>query len=176
MRRVRFVFDRIFLALTWFALSILVAMTVITFSNVFCRYILHFSIAWADEISLDLLVWFVFIALAIGVRKRIHFSIDFLVYFLPRKFLDNTARRFVDSLTFGFGGLLIYFGIVLIKIGSFSTLASINIPSYMEYLFVPVSGALVLYSALDDFIRKSSDAPEEDLLDTVFIGKAERHV
>jgi hypothetical protein len=46
----------------------------------------------------------------------------------------------------------------------------------MEYLFVPVSGALVLYSALDDFIRKSSDAPEEDLLDTVFIGKAERHV
>jgi TRAP-type transport system small permease protein len=176
MRLIRLAFDKIFIVLTWFAFVLLVAMTTITFSNVFCRYVLHFSIAWADEISLVLMVWFVFIALAIGVRKRIHFSIDFLVYFLPKKFLDNTARRFVDFLTFGFGGVLIYFGIELIKIGSFSTLASINLPSYFEYAFVPVSGALVLYSALDDFLRDGASEPEEDILDTKFMGKAERNV
>ena len=176
MRLVRLVFDRIFVALTWFALALLVAMTVITFSDVLCRYLLHFSIAWADEISLDLLVWFVFIALAIGVRKKFHISIDFLSFFLPKKFLDGVARRFVDFLTFGFGALLIYFGIVLIKIGSYSTLASIAIPSYMEYIFVPVSGVLVLYSALDDFFRDASAVAETDLLDVVFMGKAGRDV
>jgi TRAP-type C4-dicarboxylate transport system permease small subunit len=173
MRLIRLAFDKIFLALTWFAFALLVAMSLITFSNVFCRYVLQFSIAWADEISLVLLVWFVFIALAIGVRKKIHFAIDFLVYWLPKKFLDSVARRFVDFLTFGFGGVLIYFGIELIKIGSFSTLASVNLPSYFEYAFVPVSGALVLFSAFDDFVRSAASAEEKtDILDTVFLGKA----
>lgn len=177
MRLIRLVFDKIFLALTWFDLVLLSAMTLITFSNVFCRYVLNFSIAWADEISLVLLVWFVFIALAIGVRKKIHFAIDFLVFFLPKKFLDSVARRFVDFLTFGFGAVLIYFGIELIKIGTYSTLASINLPSYMEYVFIPVSGALVLYSALDDFVRSAASAEgQADILDAVFMGKANGHV
>jgi len=176
MRFLRLVFDWIFAALTWFALALLAAMTCILFSDVFCRYILHFSIAWADEIVLVLLIWFVFIALAIGVRKRIHMSIDFLTFFLPRRFLDSVAERFVDLLTFCFGGVLIYFGIELIKIGSFSSLASINLPSSLEYIFIPVSGVLVLYSSLADFLRDRSAPPEEDLLDRIFMGKAERHV
>jgi TRAP-type transport system small permease protein len=129
MRYIRLAFDWIFAALTWFALALLIAMTVILFSDVFCRYVLRFSIAWADEIVLVLLIWFVFIALAIGVRKKIHMSIDFLTFFLPKKFLDGIAERFVDFLTFCFGGVLIYFGIELIKIGSYSALASINLPS-----------------------------------------------
>jgi len=176
MKYIRLAFDWIFAALTWFALALLIAMTVILFSDVFCRYVLHFSIAWADEIVLVMLIWFVFIALAIGVRKKIHMSIDFLTFFLPRKFLDGVAERFVDFLTFCFGGVLIYFGIELIKIGSYSALASINLPSSLEYIFIPVSGVLVLYSALFDFLRSRSVPEEEDLLDRIFMGKAERHV
>ena len=176
MRFIGLAFDWIFAALTWFALALLAAMTVLLFSDVFCRYVLHFSIAWADEIVLVLLIWFVFIALAIGVRKKLHMAIDFLAFFLPRRFLDSIAERFVDILTFCFGGVLIYFGIVLIKLGSYSTLASINLPSYFEYIFVPVSGVLVLYSALFDFLRNRSVEPQEDFLDKVFMGKAERHV
>ncbi len=176
MRYIRLVFDWIFVALTWFALTLLVAMTVILFSDVFCRYVLHFSIAWADEIVLVLLIWFVFIALAIGVRKKVHMAIDFLSFFLPKKFLEGVAERFVDTLTFCFGGVLIYFGIVLIRIGSYSTLASIPLPSYLEYIFIPVSGVLVLYSALIDFLRSRSVEPEEDILDRIFMGKAQHHV
>lgn len=176
MRFIKVVFDRIFAALTWFALALLVLMTAITFSNVCCRYLLHFSIAWADETSLILLIWFVFIALAIGVRKKVHIAIDFLVYIFPKKFLDTVAQRVVDVLTFCFGGVLLYFGIELIKIGSYSTLASMNLPSYVEYLFIPVSGLLVLYTALTDFFRDKSAAQEEDYLDKVFGEKADKNV
>lgn len=176
MRLIKFVFDRLFAALTWFALSLLVIMAILIFANVFCRYLLHFSIAWAEEVSLIFLIWFVFIALAIGVRKKIHISIDFLSFFLPKKFLDNVVQRIVDLLTVCFGGLLIYFGIELIKIGSYSTLASMDIPSYVEYVFIPVSGGLVMYSALIDCFRNKSAEPEEDYLDTVFMKKVERHV
>ena len=176
MRFIKFVFDRLFAALTWFALTLLVIMAILIFANVFCRYILHFSIAWAEEVSLILLIWFVFIALAIGVRKNIHISIDFLSFFLPKRFLDTVVQRVVDFLTLCFGGVLIYFGIQLIKIGAFSTLASMDVPSYVEYIFIPVSGGLVMYSALVEFFRNKSLEREEDYLDTVFMNKVEPHV
>jgi TRAP-type transport system small permease protein len=176
MRFIKLAFDWFFVVLTWFALSLLIIMSVLLFSDVFCRYVLHFSIAWADEIVLVFLIWFVFIALAIGVRKKIHMSIDFLTFFLPKKFLESVGERFVDLLTFCFGGVLVYFGIELIKIGTYSTLASVNLPSYFEYIFIPVSGMLVLYSALMDFIRKRSAEPEKDLLDTIFMEEAGKNV
>jgi TRAP-type C4-dicarboxylate transport system permease small subunit len=72
--------------------------------------------------------------------------------------------------------MLIYFGWELIKIGSFSTLASFDLPSYLEYIFIPVSGVLVMYSALVQLFQSPEAAQEEDYLDKVFMKKAEPHV
>lgn len=176
MRIIKFIFDRVFAALTWFALVLLGIMTALIFADVFCRYVLHFSIAWADEITLIFLVWYVFIALAIGVRRHVHTSIDLLSLLCHNRALDLAARRFVSLLVFIFGGLLIYFGMQLIEIGSFSTLSSVDIPSYWEYVFIPVSGALVMYSALVDLFRRASAEPEEDYLDRKFMNKVTRNV
>ena len=171
MKAIKLVFDRIFAALTWLALALLAAMAVLIFADVICRYFLHFSIAWADEFALILLVWFVFIALAVGVRKRIHISIDFLSFFLPRKVVEGVMQRVVDVLTFCFGSVLVYFGIELIRIGSYSTLSSVDLPTWIEYLFIPVSGVLVMYSAVADFLQSRSAQPESDYLDGIFLGK-----
>lgn len=176
MRFIKFTFDRIFAALTWFALSLLVFMTVLTFTNVFCRYVLNFSIAWADEVSLILLVWFVFIAMAIGVRRNAHVSIDLLSMVIPAKWMGRFTKHLGLALTFVFGALLIYFGWVLILIGADSTLASFDLPSYLEYIFIPLSGLLIMYSAVAHWLHRESDGPEEDYLDTVFMNKADRHV
>ncbi len=171
MKLVKRFFDWIYAGLTWLALALLAIMSVLIFADVVCRYFLHFSITWADEMSLVLLVWFVFIALAVGVRKRIHISIDFLSFFLPKKVVEGVMQRVVDVLTFCFGGVLVYFGIELIQIGSYSTLASVDLPTWVEYLFVPVSGVLVMYSALADFLQSRSAPPESDYLDGIFMGK-----
>lgn len=171
MRLIQLVFDRIFAALTWIAMALLVLMTVLIFADVICRYFLHFSIAWAGEVSLIFLVWFVFIALAVGVRKRVHISIDFLSYFLPKAVVEGVVQRLVDVLTIGFGCVLVYFGIELIQIGSYSTLSSIDLPTWIEYLFIPVSGVLVVYSAAMDLLRSRSAPPEPDYLDGIFMGR-----
>jgi C4-dicarboxylate transporter DctQ subunit len=177
MRFIKHAFDWVFLALTWFALFLLGVMTALIFADVFCRYVLHFSIAWADEICLIFLVWYVFIALAIGVRRKVHSSIDLLTICFKSKRLDRYAKLFVDFLTFVFGALLVDFGLALIQIGSFSTLASVDLPSYWEYVFIPVSGVLVMYTAAIDFFRDQSADPKADLLDTVFMTtKADRNV
>jgi len=176
MRFIKYVFDRIFAALAWFAICLLGIITLLIFADVFCRYCLNFSIAWADEVSLVLLVWYVFIALAIGVRKRTHVSIDLLSLIIPSRMVDKVAQKIVSTLTFCFGGCLIYFGIVLIKIGSYSTLASFDCPSYVEYLFIPLSGALVMYSALINASVDRNAEIEGDYLDHVFMNRADRNV
>jgi TRAP-type C4-dicarboxylate transport system permease small subunit len=176
MRFIKHTFDWVFLALTWFALTLLGVMTLLIFADVFCRYLLHFSIAWADEICLIFLVWYVFIALAIGVRRKAHTSIDLISILIPNKYLDRFATVIVSVLTFTFGALLVYFGLVLVQIGTYSTLASVDLPSYWEYVFIPVSGALVMYTAVMNYFRDKAVAPEEDLLDLVFMTKADRNV
>ena len=176
MRFIKLLFDWVFLALAWFALLLLVCMTALIFADVFCRYLLHFSIAWADEITLIFLVWYVFIALAIGVRKGVHTSINLIKILVPNKYLDWTATRLVDLLTILFGGLLVYFGKELIEIGTYSTLASIDLPSYWEYIFIPISGVLVMYSALVRMFQGKSAEHQVDLLDTIFMNKADHNV
>ena len=169
-------FDWIYLALAWFAMFLLVCMTALIFADVFCRYLLHFSIAWADEITLIFLIWYVFIALAIGVRKNVHTSINLIMILFPNKRLDWFATHFASFLTIIFGGLLVYFGKELIEIGTYSTLASIDLPSYWEYVFIPVSGVLVVYSGLIRLFTRQETVPETDVLDLVFMPKADRNV
>lgn len=177
MRIVTYLMDRVFAGLTWFGFLLLACMTLLTFTNVFCRYVLDFSIAWADEVTLILLIWFVFIALAIGVRMRRMATIDLLAICFPHQHrLHRVATHVVSLLTLAFGAMLIDFGWELIKIGSFSTLASFDLPSYLEYVFIPVSGVLVMYSALVHLFSRGSTPEEDDYLTRVFSPKADHHV
>ena len=168
MNPIKFIFDRIFAALTWFACAILLVQVIFTFGNVFCRYLLNFSIGWADEMSLVLLIWFTFIALAIGVRKKVHVAIEFILNFLPTKILDNVVARIVDALIFIIGCLFVYYGINLTIEGTYSTLSATNFSSAIDYIFIPVSGVLVMYAAAEDFFKMNKGT---DYLDAVFMNK-----
>lgn len=45
--------------------------------NVFCRFCLKFSLSWADELSLSLLVWLTFLGAAVAVREGLHYSFSY---------------------------------------------------------------------------------------------------
>ncbi|HVN94850.1 MAG TPA: TRAP transporter small permease [Syntrophorhabdaceae bacterium] len=171
MNGIKYVFDRIFAGLTWAAFGMLIIMTILIFADVFCRYLLNFSIFWADEVSLILMIWFTFIALAVGVRKKIHIAIDFVLSFLPDKVQTKIVARIVDVFTFIFGVTFVYFGIALCRIGTYSTLAATEWPSYTEYVFIPVSGLLVIYTSVENFLQRSK-GPE--YLDTIFLGQGDK--
>ncbi len=58
---------------------VLGAMGAIVAANVFCRFVLHFSLYWGDEAAQSLLVWLTFLGAAVAVRDRAHYSFDYLV-------------------------------------------------------------------------------------------------
>ena len=57
---------------------VLTAMAIIVAANVFCRFVLNFSIYWGDEAAQALLVWLTFLGAAIAIRDRAHYSFDYL--------------------------------------------------------------------------------------------------
>lgn len=57
---------------------ILAAMTGIVAANVFCRFILGFSIYWGDELAQTLMVWLTFLGAAVAIRDGSHYTFSYL--------------------------------------------------------------------------------------------------
>jgi TRAP-type transport system small permease protein len=142
--------------LEYFACSCLVLMTVIITYQIFMRYFFSATPGWSEELALLLMVWFAFIGMAIGVRRRNHLSIEFLV-----AKLSNTAQAYVailnELLILAFGAILFIFGVNMMITSSMSTMAALRIPNSFLYLMVPVSGFLMMIYTIDNLITAVSD-------------------
>ena len=68
LKQIAQAFDRIF---EIFALTSMVAMTLIVTLQVITRRIFNFVYFWSEEVTLLLLIWFGFLGIAIGFKKWI---------------------------------------------------------------------------------------------------------
>lgn len=69
----------------WLAGAGMLAMTVVVFVSVFCRYVLHNSLPWAEEMSRFLLIYISLLGAAIAVERRAHLVVDVVAHYLPRR-------------------------------------------------------------------------------------------
>jgi TRAP-type C4-dicarboxylate transport system permease small subunit len=105
------------------------------------------GVFWAEEISLVIVIWFTFIAMALGVKERLHISMDILPKKLPRAFfliLDCMQALILVVI----GGIMIRFGWKLTLNGIKSFLPATHIPNAINYLVLPVSGIFITLYAL----------------------------
>ena len=72
---------------------LMVAMTLIAFSQVIARYVFNYNFVWAMELTGVMFAWLIFIGMSYGVRVGAHIGVDALV-----KSLGKTAARGVGSL------------------------------------------------------------------------------
>jgi TRAP-type C4-dicarboxylate transport system permease small subunit len=84
---------------------VLAAMVAIVAINVFCRFVLNFSLYWGDESAQALLVWLTFLGSAVAVRERGHYSFDYLARVSPPR------MRLAVALTSRIITLLAIFGL-----------------------------------------------------------------
>lgn len=61
------------------------AIVVLTFAQVVCRYFIHYSITWATEVSVYMLIWMIFLSCSMGYRANKICSLTILTDRLPRK-------------------------------------------------------------------------------------------
>jgi TRAP-type C4-dicarboxylate transport system permease small subunit len=144
---VRKVFDYFYWFLILLAKIQFVAMCLITFVNVFCRYVLNRSIPWSEEVSLVLMIWFCFIGMALGVKLRLHISIEVFASILPKRLSKIILPKVIDLLVLIFGILMLIYGYKLIGYGMKSTLPATNLPTSVYYGAPVVSGLMIAYES-----------------------------
>ncbi|PKM93971.1 MAG: TRAP transporter small permease [Firmicutes bacterium HGW-Firmicutes-1] len=161
MNVVRKVVDRFHELMVGFAKLLLVLITALTCIQVFCRYILDFSIRWSEEVPLIMMVWFGFISLAIGVKKKLHISIEVFSRLFPEN-IQKWIGKFVDLSIMIFGIIMIIYGWKLAAITMNSTMPATKMPTGYLYGIVPLSGILVTYDSFINLLGLNQSDVQED--------------
>ncbi len=145
------------------AAILLAVMCCLVFTNVVCRYLLHFSIPWSEEISRFLQIWIVFIGTALVYRENGHMGLDILVKKLPKQ-VARFVAVIVDVLVI-FLTILIFLGGLQLTVSMHGWTAPASGLSYSwKFCIVIFSMALMLIFAFNNlFWHVASLIKNEDL-------------
>ncbi|MEK3978520.1 TRAP transporter small permease [Psychrobacillus sp. FSL K6-2836] len=117
----------------------------ITIVNVFYRFILESPFAWAEELTLGLFVWVVFIGISSSMKRGGHVGIDYFVEKLPKGLklgaIIIRAAAIYFVLIYGF----IYLGYDLMAQASAKITPVLGISYQWIDLAVPLGGLLTAY-------------------------------
>lgn len=133
------------------AMLMVVAMTIIISSQVFCRYFLNFTPGWTEEVSKLLLVWITCIGFSVGVYKGLHLSIEIFVKNLPK--VVKQVIYFIDEcVILFFGYVLVRYGIQLAERMTSSTLPATQWNGSVLYIMVPITGVFAVLYAIRNIL------------------------
>lgn len=120
----------------------IVLMTVIVGWQVFGRYVLNSTPSWSEEAALTLMIWYVSLAAAAGVRQGFHIRI----VALEEAVLPGLRRvmQFASNLVVaGCGAAMLIWGGELVLLTWDHVIPSLGISRGLAYLGLPLSGALM---------------------------------
>lgn len=142
----------------------LVLMTAIIGWQVFGRYVMGSSPAWAEQAALILMIWYVFFAAAAGVREGFHIRILALQSAAPAR-AAAIMRMAAHLIVAGCGIALAVWGTELVTRTWMHVIPTLGLPRGLAYLALPLSGVLmtlfVIELLLEDAYREESADKEE---------------
>lgn len=143
----------------------LVLMTVIIGWQVFGRYVLNSTPSWSEQATLTLMIWYVALAAAAGVRHGFHIRIVALEEAVPpavRKWMQVTSNTIVGLCG---AAMFIWGGELVLRTWS-HVVPSLGIPRGLTYLALPISGALMALFAFEQVLERlglrADDAANEE--------------
>ena len=142
-----------------FILIIVLGVMVLNVSwQVFSRYVLANPNSFTDELARYLMIWLGVMGTAYVSGKRLHVSIDFFPSQLNLS-LQKTMEKIIISiiilatfLIFIFGGSRLVFLTYILGQKS----AALQIPLYIVYLCIPLSGACIIFYKFCDLTLKNT--------------------
>lgn len=137
----------------WFAGIGLLIMTAIIGLQVFARYVLNASPAWAEQAALLLMIWYVFIAAAAGVREGFHIRIAVFVDNLPAK-VRHPVLIIAHLIVIGFGVAMAIFGVELAQETWQHVIPTLGLSRGYAYVPIALSGILMTGFAIEQLIAE----------------------
>ena len=163
------VIDRILdMAETFLAVFVGICMIVMTIGIVIWRYILNTPLTWGEEAARYMTVWFIYIGVAVGAKRRGHLGVEAFTAMLPRG-VCTIVNRLADIVAIMILMLLSCSGVrMMVQYASTKEVSTMmRIPMYAVFCIVPIGLLISAYHYCRNFIcvikdtGKPSDKPEE---------------
>ena len=139
----------------------LIAMTLIVGWQVFGRYVLNASPSWSEQASLTLMIWYVALAAAAGVREGFHIRIVALENAVGPH-TRRTMRMLSDLVVAGCGLVMTIWGAELVVRTWPHVVPSLGIPRGLAYAGLPIAGALIVLFALERLLEEAVGETVDD--------------
>ena len=147
------------------------AMTVVVILGVVFRYVLQSPLSWSEEVARYLMIWAASLAISVGIMRREHLGITFLISRIPPPAQKGMAVL-VNLAVLWFLWILTKFGYYMALEGQAQlspVLAKYRINMIWSLSAIPVAGALaiiqtVLQIVIDLFSTKE-DLDVKDMVD-----------
>ena len=139
----------------------LVLMTGIIGWQVFGRYVLNSSPSWSEQASLTLMIWYVSLAAAAGVKEGFHIRIVALEAAMPKR--TQHYMRIASNLVVGACGaaMLIWGGELVMRTWE-HVIPSLGLPRGLAYLALPIAGALMALFSIERIIEEIAGMTPDD--------------
>ncbi|PKM58223.1 MAG: TRAP transporter small permease [Firmicutes bacterium HGW-Firmicutes-3] len=169
MNQIRKIVDQLHKVMVVLGQIMLVLITILTCIQVFSRYVLNFSLRWSEEVPLIMMVWFGFIALALGVKKKLHISIELFFRMFPEP-IQKILLKFVDLCILTFGVIMVVYGWQLAMVMMASTMPATKMPTGYLYIVVPISGVFVVFDSLMELlglIENEEEGQDDEVIESL---------
>ena len=131
----------------------LCAMTVIVGWQVFGRYVLNSSPSWSEQASLTLMIWYVSLSAAAGVREGFHIRIVALENAVSLK-AKKTFRVLSSIIVMVCGVAMCVCGTDLVLRTWAHVIPSLGVPRGIAYAGLPIAGALIVLFSIEHIIKE----------------------
>jgi len=133
-----------------------IIISVTALAQVFTRYVLRYSLVWAHELDILLMIWAVWLSAAIGIHRKAHLRIT-----LFSERLSVKTRRvllvFIDLFTLFFLLIVGIKGVKVIQSVEGMDLISMPIPRGLVFASAPVGAALMLFLFIPILVQDLKD-------------------
>jgi C4-dicarboxylate transporter DctQ subunit len=129
--------------------ALLLVMVSIAFINVITRYCIKMSLAWTEEITVNLFVWVVLLGTSFAFRNDSHLGVTMFYDGMP-KWAQRLCYVIFLAASLGFFGVLFYLGLTEVRdeIDLEVTTESLAIPVWWYTIATPAFSLLIIIRIL----------------------------
>lgn len=123
--------------------ALLALFVLILFAQILARQLFGYSIAWSEELSTYMFVWFAYLGAVVAAKMSAHNRVTFHFRFLPN-WLAKTLRTIADLLWVAFNVYFVWLSIEFLgRMNLFWKAQTLGIPMKYFYLILPIAFSLM---------------------------------
>ena len=117
---------------------------ILLFAQIIARQIFGFSIAWTEELSTYLFVWFAYLGAVVAAKMSAHNRVTFHFQFIP-KWLAKTLHTLADLLWVAFNVYFVWlsYDFVFNRMNLFWKSQTLGVPMKYFYMILPIAFSLM---------------------------------